>query len=48
MLDEIRKRIIESELTPNDLRIVLDILDEVKKEVEHGKILYPALPARGG
>lgn len=34
MLDEIRKRLIESDITPSDLRIVLGILDEVEKEQE--------------
>ncbi len=31
MLDEIRKKLIESDLTPHDLRIALDILDETEK-----------------
>lgn len=31
MLDEIRERLIESDLTPHDLRIALEILDAVEK-----------------
>lgn len=34
MLDEIRKRLIDSDITPKDLRIALAILDEV--ENKHG------------
>lgn len=32
MLDEIRKRLIESELSPVDLRIALDIIKAVEEE----------------
>lgn len=34
MIEEIRKRLIESDISPQDLRIALAILDEV--ENEHG------------
>lgn len=34
MFDEIRKRLIESDITPQDLRIVLAIIDEVEKKQE--------------
>lgn len=30
MIDEIRKRLIESDLTPHDLKIALDILNEIE------------------
>lgn len=32
MLDEIRRCLIESDISAHDLRIVLDILKEVEKE----------------
>lgn len=32
MLEEIRRRLIESDITPIDLRIVLKILDDIEKE----------------
>ena len=32
MLEEIRKRLIESDMTPQDLRIALAIIDEVERE----------------
>lgn len=34
MIDEIRKRLIESDLTPHDLRIVLDILNEIEEVIK--------------
>ncbi len=34
MLDEIREKLIESDLTPHDLRIALEILDEAGQERE--------------
>jgi hypothetical protein len=32
MLDEIREKLIESDLTPHDLRIALEILGEAEKD----------------
>lgn len=32
MLDQIRQRIIESDLTTTDIRIVLDILKEIEEQ----------------
>ena len=32
MFDEIRKRLIESELSPQDLKIALAIIEQVEKE----------------
>ena len=34
MLEEIRKRVINSDISPQDLRIVLEILDKIEKEQE--------------
>lgn len=34
MIDEIRKRLIESDLTPHDLRIVLDILNKIEEVIK--------------
>lgn len=34
ILETIRKRLIESDITPHDLRIALAIIDEVEKEQE--------------
>ena len=32
MLEEIKRRIIESDISPQDLRIVLDILKDVEEQ----------------
>ncbi len=37
MLEEIRQRIIESELTPQDLRIVLNILKEFEEREDNSQ-----------
>lgn len=37
MFEEIRQRIIESELTPQDLRIVLNILKEFEEREDNSK-----------
>jgi len=34
MLEEIKQRIIESDLTPQDMRIVLDILKDFEEQKE--------------
>jgi hypothetical protein len=34
MIDEIRKRLIESDLTPHDLKIALDILNEIEEVIK--------------
>ena len=39
MLDEIRKRLIDSDISPQDLRIALAIIDEVEKELYD--VYYP-------
>ena len=35
MLDEIRKRIIDSDISPQDMRIVLDILKDFEEQQGH-------------